>query len=94
MSQLFNTNNPGIGDVNELTLSEEIFIQNLAGLSYQEGDIIYHDGSFFARLPIGNVNEILQVNSTEDAPFWGVALTVSATPPSNPKLYDLWVEVT
>lgn len=36
----FNSQNPGIGGVDELTNAEELFLTNLAGLNYSEGDIL------------------------------------------------------
>ena len=37
--------NPGIGGLDELTPSQESFVQNLAGLSYVAGDVLYHNGT-------------------------------------------------
>lgn len=39
------TQNPGIGGLDNLTPSEETFVMNLAGLEYQQNDIIYYNGT-------------------------------------------------
>lgn len=39
------TQNPGIGGLDNLTPSEEVFLMNLAGLDYQQNDIIYYNGT-------------------------------------------------
>lgn len=36
----FDTQNPGIGGIDELTPEEEVFLMNLVGLSYEEGDVL------------------------------------------------------
>jgi hypothetical protein len=36
----FNPQNPGIGGIDELTTSEEIFLTTFAGLPFNEGDIL------------------------------------------------------
>lgn len=36
----FDTQNPGIGGLKELTNAEQLFLTTLAGLSYNEGDIL------------------------------------------------------
>ena len=68
MSNPFESNNPGLGGINELTSSEETFIQNLAGLSYASGDILYHNGSNLTRLPKGSDGEFLSL--TSGIPDW------------------------
>lgn len=71
MSQVFNTNNPGIGDVYSLTVAETEFIDSLLGLSYVEGDVIYIDATGnFNRLAIGTDGQVLTVNDTATAPQW------------------------
>lgn len=52
----------GVGSGGELTSSEELFIQNIAGLSYTTGDILYYNGSSLARLGIGSTNQVLSVS--------------------------------
>ena len=61
--------NPGIGGLDELTDAEELFIQNLAGLSYASGDILYHDGSNITRLAKGTDGQFLKLDS--GIPAWG-----------------------
>ncbi len=68
MSQLFNTNNPGIGDTGGVTLEEGLLLSDLASLSYATGDILYYDGSQLQRLPIGTNNQYLKVAT--DIPAW------------------------
>jgi hypothetical protein len=34
------------------------------------GDIIYHDGTKFCRLPIGTAGQVLTVNTGATAPEW------------------------
>lgn len=63
---------PGLGGIDELTSAEESFIQNLAGLSYSEGDILYRNSSDLTNLAIGAANTFLRVNSGATAPKWGV----------------------
>lgn len=58
----------GIGGGGELTASEELFIQNLNGLSYVLGDILYYNGSNLNRLAIGTSGQILSVSS--GIPSW------------------------
>lgn len=62
--------NPGIGGLDELTSSEELFVQGLASLSYQQGDILYYTGSALTRLAIGTANQQLRVNAGATAPEW------------------------
>jgi len=45
MSQLFNTNNPGIGDTGGVTLEEGVLLSQLASLTLSEGDILYVNSS-------------------------------------------------
>jgi len=60
--------NPGIGGIDELTDAEELFIQNLAGLAYAAGDILYHDGSNLNRLAKGTDTNVLTLAS--GLPSW------------------------
>jgi hypothetical protein len=60
--------NPAIGGIDELTSSEELFISNLASLSYVTGDILYYDGANLTRLPIGSEGQVLEVSS--GLPSW------------------------
>ena len=65
----FSAQNPGIGGLDELTDSEEDFLVSLVNQSYSEGDILFHDGSGFVRLPIGSSGEVLKVDT--GVPVWG-----------------------
>ena len=65
----FDSQNPGIGGLDELTDSEEAFLVSLVNQSYSEGDILFHDGSGFVRLPIGSSGEVLKVDT--GVPVWG-----------------------
>lgn len=65
----FNAQNPGIGGLEELTPSEEVFIMNLVGQSYQQGDILFHDGLALTRLPADN-GKFLRSNGSSANPTW------------------------
>lgn len=67
----FDTQNPGIGGINELTPVEEAFIMNIVGLEYEAGDILYYDGSNLNRLPIGTEGNVLK--SVSGLPVWGTS---------------------
>lgn len=60
----------GVGSGGELTLAEELFVQNIAGLSYAKGDILYHDGTNIRRLAGGSDGSILYIESSADIPAW------------------------
>lgn len=51
-----------------LTTAEFDFVQNLAGLSYSTGDILYYNGLDLTRLPIGSAGQVLTV--TGGIPDW------------------------
>lgn len=53
---------------------EEAFIQNLAGISYSTGDILYYDGTKLNKLQIGTEGHILTVDT--GVPVWAVAPSV------------------
>ena len=53
------TQNPGIGGLDEITDAEALFLQNLTGLSYAAGDILYHDGNDLTNLGKGSDGEVL-----------------------------------
>lgn len=61
--------NPGIGGLDELTVAEEVFLQNIVGLSYSTGDILYYDGTKLNRLPRGSDTQVLTL--TSGIPAWG-----------------------
>lgn len=98
----FQPQNPGIGGLDELTSSEEIFIHAFAALSYADGDILYYDNGQLNRLPIGNEDDSLYVASS-GLPAWtnkyviGVGtrtITVASSAPGSPAVGDLWVDIT
>ena len=64
------TQNPGIGGIDEITDAEAEFIQALAALSYAQGDILYHNGTTLTRLPKGTALQQLRINAGETAPEW------------------------
>ena len=73
--------NPGIGGINELTDAEELFVQNIAGLSYSSGDILYHDGSNLQRLAKGSDGEVLKLAS--GIPSWAAGGTGDVVGPGS-----------
>ena len=79
----FITQNPGIGGLDEITDAEALFLQNLTGLTYAAGDILYHNGTNLVNLGIGTASQVLATNAGADAPEWtavsgtGTVTTVS-----------------
>lgn len=67
----------GIGAGGELTSSEELFVQNIASLSYVKGDLLYFDGMNIVKLGIGSASQILQVSS--GIPNWTTLSTDNLT---------------
>lgn len=65
------TQNPGIGGLEEISDSEIALVQNLEGLSYSAGDIIYHTGTEFVRLAAGSEGYVLKILS--GIPTWGAS---------------------
>lgn len=63
-------NNPGLDGINELTSAEETFIQNLAGLSYAQGDILYRGVSNLNRLAAGTNGFFLKTQGAGANPIW------------------------
>lgn len=61
------TQNPGIGGLEELTDAEQLFVQNLAGLSFANGDILYYNNGL-QRLPKGSDSDVLTLAS--GLPSW------------------------
>ena len=62
--------NPGIAGLDELTASEELFVQNLAGLPYAQGDILYYNGTIITRLPAGTNGYFLKTQGPGANPTW------------------------
>ena len=65
----FDTQNPGINILPQLTTTELTFVQHIAALPYQNGDILYYNGGVLNRLGIGSTNNVLMV--TGGLPAWG-----------------------
>lgn len=57
----------------QLTSAELAFVQNLAGLSYAQGDVLYHNGTNLANLAAGNVGEVLTSGGVGANPSWTAA---------------------
>lgn len=66
----------GVGAGGELTSSEEIFVQNIVGLPYVKGDILYHNGLIITRLPIGTSGQLLSISN--GIPNWADESTIGA----------------
>lgn len=64
------TQNPGIGGLDELTPSEEVFVMNLVALGYQQGDILYYDGSALTLLHPGTSGQFLKTQGAGANPVW------------------------
>jgi len=72
MSQLFNTNNPGIGDTGGVTLEEGLILSNLASLTYSPGDILYiNSSSEFQNLAVSTNGYVLTL--VGGFPVWAAA---------------------
>ena len=67
----FDPQNPGIGGLKELTIAEQLFLTNFAGLAYQNGDVLYYNNGSLQRLAIGTEGQALKV-SAGLLPYWGV----------------------
>ena len=65
--------NPGIGGLDELTGAEEAFLQNLAGLTYAQGDVLYYDGSDLNNLGPGTNGHVLTTQGAAANPIWSAA---------------------
>ncbi len=72
MSIFSGVNNPGL-DFNPFLASEMEFIQNLAGLAYEQGDIIYHNGTSLTRLAAGTNGHFLKTQGPNANPVWAAA---------------------
>ena len=69
----FQSQNPGIGGLEEITDSEALFLQNIASLSYAQGDLLYHNGTNIVRLAKGTALQQLRMNAGATAPEWFTA---------------------
>lgn len=54
----------------ELTSGEQAFVQNLHGLSYAQGDVLYHDGTNLNRLAAGTNGQVLTTAGAAANPSW------------------------
>lgn len=70
---LFLPQNPGIGGIDELTPSEEVFVMNLVGLDYQRGDILYYNGTTLTVLHPGTSGKFLKTQGAGADPIWDTA---------------------
>ncbi len=70
MADIWGPNNPGIGGLDELTTAEEAFVQNIAGLSYTQGDILYYDGTNINNLGPGTSGDFLKTQGAGANPLW------------------------
>lgn len=66
---LYLQTNPGEVELGQLTTDELVFIQGLESLPYEEGDILFYDGSQLNRLPKGTNGQFLTLSS--GLPSWG-----------------------
>lgn len=92
----FNTQNPGIGGLDEVTQAEGEFLADLAGLSFSQGDVLYFDGASLNRLAAGTSGYYLKTQGAGANPVWDIPsgqITVSDTAPSNPQINDLWYDI-
>ena len=68
------TQNPGIGSLGgQLAGSEVTFVQNLAALSYAQGDVLYYDGTKLNRLPAGTSGFFLKTQGAGANPIWAAS---------------------
>lgn len=86
MSQIPLPQNPGLGGIDELTASEELLVQNLAALSYQQGDVLYYDGAKLTNLHPGTSGQVLATRGASANPHWA---DVIATPPSWSRTFSM-----
>lgn len=63
----------------DLTTAEFTFIENLAGISYQTGDLLYYNGTSLTRLGIGSTGQVLSV--TGGLPSWQDTVAGNVTGP-------------
>ena|SRR3990167_5238425 len=57
--------NPGLGGLDELTSTEESILSELALISHADGTLIVSSANSWVALPIGEDNQVLAVNGTE-----------------------------
>ena len=57
--------------IGTLDQTNNLFVPDFNGISFSSQDLIYHDGTDFARLAKGSGNEYLKMNSGATALQWG-----------------------
>lgn len=67
----------------QLTSSELAFVENLAGLSYAQGDVLYHNGTSLTRLAAGTSGHVLTTQGAGANPQWAAAGSGANTALSN-----------
>ncbi len=76
MSDIRTSQNPGIsGLALSLTTTETIFVQNLSGLAYSQGDLLYYDGTNLTNLGAGTAGDVLTTNGVDANPSWTVPVS-------------------
>lgn len=83
MAWPFSTYNPGFQIGGQLTSGEISFVQNLEGLSYSTGDILYYDGASLTNLGAGTNGQVLTLAA--GIPSWA---TVTGTGDMQAATYD------
>lgn len=74
MGTPFETNNPGIGGLDELTSDEEALVEQLASLTLSQGDILYVDSAGdIVNLGAGTSGDFLQTQGAGANPQWATA---------------------
>lgn len=66
----FEPQNPGIGGIDELTPNEEVFVMNLTSLDYEQGDILYYNGTTLTVLHPGTSGQFLKTQGAGANPVW------------------------
>ncbi len=64
-------NTPTYATTTTRTSNWNLFAQGALGVGQASGDLIYFDGSQLQRLPTGNANQVLKIDSTSLLPVWG-----------------------
>lgn len=82
------TQNPGIGGLDELTDAEQTFVQGLAALSYTQGDVLYYNGTTLTRLAAGNSGQFLKTQGAAANPVWADVSAASATTPALARIFS------
>ena len=64
-------NTPTYATTTTRTTNWNLFAQGALGVGQASGDLIYFDGTQLQRLPTGNANQVLKIDSTSLLPVWG-----------------------